>query len=148
VIQPSEYDLDQAVWRSIMNFKQRARDADMLTSITAVEEDQAGRTDPSDLSVDELDELVRKEFELPKRVSDPGAERKLSDAIERLHDDDIVGARERLDDAFESPCEATKPEQVPTGETHEIACLLYDDRHDASQSHSSGDESDDALADD
>ena len=147
VIQPEEYDLEQSVWRSIMNLKQRTRDAETLESITATDDTRGGRTDPAETNRSELDGLVREEFGIPQRVSDPQAERALSEAIDRLHAGNVDGARDQLDEAFESPCEVHEPGQIATGDTHKIACLLYDGRFDDGR-RSVGDEPGDAVAND
>ncbi|GAB3680307.1 hypothetical protein GCM10028857_02850 [Salinarchaeum chitinilyticum] len=136
VIQPDGIDLDQDVWRSLMDFKLRLRGADSLESVTAIEEADAnggdGETmDPEDASRAELDELVRNEFDLPRTVADNRAESTLSDAIDRLQESDFDGANDALVDAFESPCEAQDPEQIHIGGSHDIACLRYDDHVDA-----------------
>jgi peptide/nickel transport system ATP-binding protein len=148
VIQPPEYDLDQPVWRSIMDLKLRVRDAESLESVAAVDGGESGRVDPAEVGRGELGTLVREEFDLPERVSDPDAEQALSAAIDELHAENIEGARDRLDDAFESPCEVHDPKQVETGENHSIACLLYDERYEDGRLRTAGEESDDAVADD
>ncbi|WP_254863730.1 ABC transporter ATP-binding protein [Halovivax gelatinilyticus] len=143
VIQPAGYDLEQSVWRDVMTFKLRLREADGLEAVTAIEgasdgemrtdadepEDAIEPPDPSEISRDHLDELVREEFSLPAYLEDPDAEDVISDTVGLLYDGDLEGASTRLDRAFESPCEVHPPALYPTGETHRIACLLYDDRY-------------------
>ncbi len=171
VIQPPEYDLEQAVWRSIMDFKQRTRGAETLDSVTTVEDGERSGgsrfssderphggengepTDPEAMSRETLGERVRTEFSLPSRVADPEAERALSEAIDALYDGNIDEASDRLEAAFVSPCETTHPEQVSTGETHRMACLLYDERFDSGgprtgAAGTNADGRDDASADD
>lgn len=149
VIQPHEYDMNQEVWRSLQNLKQRVRGAETLEPLTATEEEEGTElTDPTDVSRETLDELVRTEFSLPRRLSDTQAETVLSNAVDDLYDEDIEGAQTRLEDAFVTPCEKHRPEQIQTGETHRIACLLYDDRFDETRARSTADGTDDAVADD
>jgi peptide/nickel transport system ATP-binding protein len=125
IIQPEDYDLDQGVWRSVMDFRIRLGDADTLESVTTVEEGVA----PAELSRATLGEAVRAEFDLPDRLGDRDAEARLSSALDSLHEGDLAGAGERLGEAFESPCERTDPAAVRTEGTHDIACLRYEEEH-------------------
>ncbi len=129
VIQPDDVDLDQSVWRSVMDLRVRLRGAEGLEAVTAVAEENGERVDPATVGRDRLDDLVREEFGLPGRLSDPGVEETLSGAVDRLHDDDLAGAREHLAETLRSPCELTDPGLLAEGDsdTHRIACLLYDD---------------------
>jgi peptide/nickel transport system ATP-binding protein len=126
VIQPEEYDLEQATWRALMDLKGRLADADSLSGVvTATEEGRAGEA--TDLSRAELDGRLRAEFGLPDRLSDRDAETALSAAVDRLYEEGVADARETVAEAFVSPCERTTPEQVRTGGTHDIACLRYEE---------------------
>lgn len=129
IIPPEDVDLPQDVWRSIVDFKLRVRGAEELGAITAVDDVDDEATDPNALSREAFASSVREEFGLPEPVADRSAEQALSESIDALHAGEFDAARERLEEAFTSPCETTDPHQVPTGETHEIACLLYDDRY-------------------
>ncbi|MFB6224333.1 MAG: ABC transporter ATP-binding protein [Haloarcula sp.] len=128
IIQPEGADMAQSEWRSLMDLKQRLRDADTLESVTAVQE---GTEDEnlSQLSRAELDERVRTEFELPEQVGDSEAEDVLSTALDHLHDESFEAARAAMNEAFESPCERTDPELFDIADTHRIACFLYDDAY-------------------
>ncbi|MEF8813514.1 MAG: oligopeptide/dipeptide ABC transporter ATP-binding protein [Halovenus sp.] len=129
VIQPEEFDLDQAVWRSLMDFKQRLLAEESVGAVTAIEED----IDVEDASRAELEDLVREEFELPDRFGSD-AERVFSEAVDELHAGDVQAAEETISEAFVSPCEGTHPDLYAESGTHEIACLLYDDDYpDASE---------------
>ncbi|WP_424000502.1 ABC transporter ATP-binding protein [Haloarcula salina] len=125
VIQPEGSTLSQSEWRSLLDLKQRLRDAEALESVTAVAESDDGAAEPTALSRAALDERVREEFDLPSPVSDDAAERVLSEAVDRLHDEDFDAARATIDEAFESPCERTDPPLYEVGDGHRIACLLY-----------------------
>ena len=137
IVQPEEFDLDQDTWRSMVDLKLRVGRAENIEAIAALTEDDdervegAERVDPTQASREELGRLVREEFDLPDRLPDPRAEEVVSDVVDELHAEDIAGARERLADAPASPCETDHPEQIATGETHEIACHLYDDAYEA-----------------
>ncbi|MCH7659514.1 MAG: ATP-binding cassette domain-containing protein [Euryarchaeota archaeon] len=149
IIQPEGYDLDQAVWRSLQNLKQRTRKAETLEPLTATEEDERTElTDPAEVSRGTLEKLVREEFSLPPRLGDSRAETVFSDAVDDLHDGEIERAQERLEESFVTPCEEHRPEQIPTGDTHRIACLLYDERFDETHARFPVDGTDDAVADD
>jgi oligopeptide/dipeptide ABC transporter ATP-binding protein len=129
IIQPEGFDLDQSVWRSLVDLKQRLVEAESVSHVTAVEEEQH---DPSQVSRAELDELVREEFDLPTRM-EPEVEQPFSEAIDALDDGDIEDAHEIFADAVRSPCEETDPELIPISGTQEISCLLYEDDYDEDQ---------------
>jgi peptide/nickel transport system ATP-binding protein len=129
VIQSAEYDLDQAVWRSVLNFKLRIADGAPLESLTAVSGDEVADTDPAQATRDELETLVRREFDIPDQLDDLAAERAFGDVIDELAAGDMERARSLAGDAFESPCERTHPTLVSTGPTHRIACLRYEDEY-------------------
>ncbi len=147
IIPPDEIDLPQAVWRSIVDLKLRVRGAEDLEAVTAVDEVEEEATDPNDLTREAFGRSVREEFEIPETVSDPTAERALDESLDALHAAEFETARDRLEETFTSPCETHDPHQVQTGETHEIACLLYDDRY-ADGEFRSDDGVSDAVADD
>ncbi|WP_336345114.1 ABC transporter ATP-binding protein [Halalkalicoccus ordinarius] len=151
VIQPGDYDLPQEEWRSILDLKLRVGDAETLESLTVTDAGGGEGTrpmDPADASRATLDELVRAEFDLPERVSDPSAEEVLSEATDELQAGRIAGAHERLEEGFVSPCERDRPEAIRTGESHHIACHLYDDRYDAERDDTSGSDAAETSADD
>ncbi|APW99849.1 peptide ABC transporter ATP-binding protein [Halobiforma lacisalsi AJ5] len=132
IIPPEEYDLEQDVWRSIVDFKLRLQEAENIESVTAIAEEETNgddteRIDPTTISGSEFDDLVRSEFDLPDTVSDREAELVLSQTIDELHAGNIEDARQGMDSAFVSPCEKFSPDRIPMGDTHEISCLLYDE---------------------
>ncbi len=127
IIQPDDYELTQAEWRSIVDLKLQTGDAESVGSLATTEEESV---ELSSLTRDRLDELIRSEYSLPRRVSDEQAEEVLSSAIDRLHAGEIADANERLDSAFVSPCERRPPDQYRTGDAHRIACFLYEEEND------------------
>jgi len=150
VIQPDDYDMAQDDWRSVMDLKLRLRDAEDLDALTAVaaEDDDGGEVlDPATASRSTLEELVRREFDLPERLT-PAVEDVLEDAIDALHDGDIGAASDRMEAAFESPCEKRDPPAVETSETHRIACLLQQTEFADERQRSVAGGRDDATADD
>ncbi len=153
VIQPEAYDLDQEVWRSMLSMQLRVQRADHVEAITALTEaegedvEDAEVVDPTAVDREELDTLVREEFDLPDRLGDPQAEEVIGDVVDRLYAEDLDGAREVVAAAPDSPCEQDNPRQVATGETHDIACHIYDDDYPASRPETE-DESGGVAADD
>jgi oligopeptide transport system ATP-binding protein len=131
IIQPEGSTMSQSEWRSLMDLKQRLRDADTLTAVTGVTENSDAAADLADASRDRLGERVREEFGLPAPVGDSAAERALSSTIDSLHHGALEAARATIDDALESPCERTDPPLSGVGDDHRIACLLHDDAHSA-----------------
>ncbi|AHF98817.1 peptide ABC transporter ATP-binding protein [Halostagnicola larsenii XH-48] len=147
VIQPEEFDLEQSAWRSVLNFKLRAEDAESVDELATIT-DESAREDPSVLSRARIDELVRSEFGIPERLSDPAAEDLLASAIDELHSVDSTAAAETLDERFVSPCETTDPSTVELSRTHEIDCLRYDDEYDSRTAERDGSRTDGTIADD
>ncbi|WP_252698019.1 ABC transporter ATP-binding protein [Natronosalvus vescus] len=147
VIQPAAVDLDQTTWRSVLDYRLRVDDAESVTNvITLTEEGEATDGEALDLSASAFESRVREEFGLPSPLPDPEAETVLNRSVDRLRKDDIEGAAAVLEDAFTSPCEETVPEPVSRSETHEIACLLFDDG--VAEHATSADGRSDAVADD
>ncbi len=144
VIQPEDLDVDRTVWRSVMDFKIRVRQADAVESLTAVTSEREGGdgtaeadqeagapdsvVDPTEVSRRELDLMVREEFGLPERM-DPQIESVFEEVVDALQEEDLEAAREAIQGTLESPCERVQPDLVETGETHAIACLLYEDEY-------------------
>ena len=149
-IPPEEYNLDGEVWRSLLDLKLRLRGAETLQALTTVEEgaDTSDRSDTIDLDLAELNERVRAEFGLPTRIQDAEVESILTHLMEYLESNELDSARELIEDALVSPCEKHEPAQIPTSDSHRIACHLYDDRFDQVQFGSTPDGSGRASADD
>jgi len=124
VVQPEGIDLDQSVWRRVLEFRHRleAGEVDPET----VRESARARTDTTgDLDRSTLETQLRAEFELPETLSDPTAERELAGSIEVLLGGDAAAAAERLASTFRTPCEATAPEFTGHGGGHRSACLRH-----------------------
>ena len=132
VIRDADYDLTQEVWRSVMDFKLRTRQADTVEAVTAevAEGADGGRTEATEASRSIFTEMVRTEFDLPETLGDPAAETVITEAIDSLYNEQIEAAAEQLDEAFTSPCSEHHPEFYSTGPEHNIACIRYDDRFD------------------
>ncbi|WP_418285897.1 ABC transporter ATP-binding protein [Halorubrum sp. DTA46] len=134
VIRDDDYDLSQGLWRSVMDFKLRAAQADSVESVTAeLTDDVSGtREDPSDASRDVFGRMVREEFDLPSELPDADAEAAVTEAIDTLHAEQIAEASAALEEAFTSPCSQHHPTAYDIGTDHQIACLRYDERFDES----------------
>jgi peptide/nickel transport system ATP-binding protein len=125
VIQPPELDLEQDVWRRLLD----ARDAIAAGSVEvdAIRELYAadrGR-DPDELTARENAAALRAEFDLPEQLSDPAAERALADALERLTAGNTQEAATRLAEIVETPCERTRPTRKPVRSDQSVACHLH-----------------------
>ena len=149
VIQPDEYEMEQAVWRSLMDFKQRLLSASELESLTKGDDESLEENaDPRAVSRDTLDELIRKEFGLPTRLPDRDAEAVFSDAVDYLEAEEFDEARSIVADAYQSPCERIEPELLEAGPTHQISCHLYDPRYEHGELGLEDGDRGDAVADD
>ena len=157
VIQPDAIDVEQKHWRSLLNLKQRAQSADSIHAVTAVEEGEAGSGFESyeELPQEELDRLVREEFDLPERLSDPTVEEAITRFVRVVTDEGLEEGAAVIAEDLTTPCEETIPPLVETEPGHRIACLLYDDDYPGTPPEfapgavgSSGSDADDAVADD
>ncbi|MFD1513890.1 ABC transporter ATP-binding protein [Halomarina rubra] len=129
VIPPSDYDFDQREWRAVQDLRQRLHrePLDLETVRTAHTE-----TDGADAPDDEtLAAGVREEFGVPAELTDADAERVLAEALAAEVDGNHDCARERLDEAFVTPCERTHPDLQETDAGWAAACLLHDDQRRA-----------------
>ncbi|NGM69754.1 ATP-binding cassette domain-containing protein [Natronolimnobius sp. AArcel1] len=132
VIEPEGYEFEDGVWRSLMTFKLRVRNAEILegvVSLEGAEEVDEGHRDSSDVDPDALWSAIRDEFGFPESFSDPSVEAVIDDVIKALAAGNIEAASEDLEAAFESPCEHDRPDQYTVGDSHRISCLLYDDAY-------------------
>ena len=140
VIQPEGINVDQDGWLSVMELKRRVEKAESIESIIAVtgagDEGTGGSTvgevgsgsvvDPTDVSESELDRLVRAAFGIPDRT-DERIESVLGAVVGALQEGSLDDAKEVFDGVLQSPCEQVDPDPVETGESHRIACLLYEE---------------------
>ncbi len=133
VIRASDSGVDQSTWRSLFDFTLRATETDDLTALVAVGDTELAAdsavTDPRTASRDQLGDLVRAEFDLPKHLADADAEAAVSTAIDHLADGDIDAAATTLTERFTSPCERQRPPTVAVDPEHTIDCLLYTEAH-------------------
>ena len=136
VVQPSGIDLEQAVWRRVLDFRERVLvgeiDADSVRERLRAGGEapaRAGRGADSEPVADgpaaEDAAQVRVANDLPETLSDANAERALADAIDALLAGDDDRAAAHLDDAFTTPCSEIDPEFTTHGPDHTAACIRH-----------------------
>nr|WP_267164148.1 ABC transporter ATP-binding protein [Halovenus salina] len=126
VIQPDRWDLDQQVWRRLLNFRDRIQAG--AIELDTLRENVTRQEDKGAVSADDaITSEIRKEFNLPQKLDDPDAESTLAEATEALADDDFERAAQQLTETFTTPCEETDPAEVSHSDTHTSACLLNDE---------------------
>jgi peptide/nickel transport system ATP-binding protein len=115
VIQPTEYTLDQNVWRNVMDLR------------IAIRERTLGIDDLRERASDtQLRTVIRSEYDVPDELTDPDAERVLAAALSDVVAGDIDAADERLGAAFSTVCEREHPNLQETETGHPAACHLHD----------------------
>lgn len=122
VIQPDKYSLEQNEWRSILDFRFRARKADSADGLLGAD---VGTEDTNK----KIEQTIRNEFDLPSTVSDRQAESDLKNAIEQIAADDLESAVDFMESTFVTPCEQRDPRAVSVSDTHDISCLLFEDEY-------------------
>ena len=121
VIQPADYDFDQAGWRAVMDVRERIDAGVDLAEFTGL--------DPDEADDETLRTAVREAFGVPDPLSDPAAEEVFEEALSYVLADDVADARGLLAREFETICEKT-PAFVEAENGAETACHLYYD-HEA-----------------
>ncbi|WP_435344528.1 dipeptide ABC transporter ATP-binding protein [Haloarchaeobius sp. HRN-SO-5] len=129
VIQPDGLNVDQELYREVMNYRERVEDRDIPVDVvreaTAEREERAtaAATDGGANTEAVVDEILDREFDTRPtgEVGDVVAR-----ATERLVDDDWEDAADLLREHFESPCEREEPTRGDG--PHPAACHLVDDR--------------------
>ncbi|MDZ7702719.1 MAG: hypothetical protein U5J98_12030 [Halobacteriales archaeon] len=71
----------------------------------------------------DLEEALRDQYDLPDRLTDPGAEAVLAEAQEHILEEDQPAAAELLATEFASPCEETHPDLLDIDSGRLSACL-------------------------
>jgi peptide/nickel transport system ATP-binding protein len=129
VIQPAAVDLDQPVWRRLLDARRRIADDDVdlaaVKELRAADTDGAGGADS--LSREATVAALRAEFDLPDRLDDPRADRVLDEALGALAAGDRAGAADGLTELFVTPCEEHAPSLEPLDGPGDraVACLLH-----------------------
>ncbi|WP_276302320.1 ABC transporter ATP-binding protein [Halorussus lipolyticus] len=113
IIQPEDYDFDQANWRAVMDLRVALED---------------GKFDPETPDGEALAGGVRERFGIPDELGDEEAEEVVSSAIDSLASGDPESARNLLAREFETVCERERPELRETETGHPSACHLHEKR--------------------
>ena len=133
VIQSSEYDLEQAQWRGVLNLRGEvesgALEIDKVRQSAAVSDD----VEPSAVDNRAVREQIRTEFDLPAELPDREAEQVLSDALTALVSGDQSRAADLLSSEFVTPCEETKPEFTDHGDGHRSSCLRHRETYQSAE---------------
>ena len=119
VIPPADYAFEEGEWRSVLSLRTRIEDADV--PLDSFEE----RVENGD---DRIAAAIREEYDVPATLSDPDAERVLSEALESVVADEFDAAAEKLGGEFVTPCAVHNPELQPI-ENGRAACHLFDPRY-------------------
>ncbi|AFZ72042.1 ABC transporter ATP-binding protein [Natronobacterium gregoryi] len=147
VIPPEEFDIEQSAWRSLLSLKLRSGDAESVEDLLTISEESL-QEDVTRLPREEFGTRIRDEFGIPATVADSSAETLIEQSIDELYANGVAEATARLEDAFVSPCETTDPPVTEMSDTHEIACLLYDDEYETTTLDRGDGRGDSAIADD
>ncbi|MFD1597624.1 ABC transporter ATP-binding protein [Halobellus rarus] len=132
VIRPEEYDLDDDVWRRVHRLRTRLSGGSESIDVDAVRTRvAAGTGSDDDGPAESVSAALKREFELPQRLSDPGADAVLDRALERLASGEREAAAEVLTSAFGTVCERDAPATRSLSADHEAACHLLEDERDA-----------------
>ncbi|EMA33401.1 ABC transporter ATP-binding protein [Halobiforma nitratireducens] len=112
LVQPGGYEFEQDDWRAVANLRH-----DLLQG-------ELSLTDDHD---EETPDAIRESYAVPSQLSDPDAERVLSEALETAIAGDRDIARERLETEFATPCERDGLETHQVTPEQTAKCVRYDD---------------------
>ena len=100
----------------------------MNTNRTAVRRDLL-EGDRSFIAEDEAPtpETIRESYEIPPQLSDPSAERVLTDVLSGVMTGEREEARARIERKFSTPCERPPIEMHRVTADQEAKCVLYDE---------------------
>jgi peptide/nickel transport system ATP-binding protein len=127
VVQPEGLDVEQSVWRGLIDLRYRVKGGQIDVETLRENALAAESGDGDGVSDEAVTAEIRTEFDLPDRLSDPEADRALSEALDKLVDGDIEDAAELLDSTFSTPCEETAPDYTDHGDGHQSACIRHSD---------------------
>jgi peptide/nickel transport system ATP-binding protein len=120
VIPPEEFSLSQEEWRSVLYLKTRVAEGGLNVELIEAELD--------DDRPEAVQQAIREECGLPERLSDPEAERLVSDALSEIIEAAPEPVDTGLEAAFTSPCTAENPE-LQDIDGGRAACHLFDERY-------------------
>jgi peptide/nickel transport system ATP-binding protein len=114
VIQPDGVDLDQSVWREVLNFRHRTERGAVAGELEAIRETN--------------ESALRDHLDVPSQIDDPAVEAAVTEAIGALLDDKREAAVEALAEVVRTPCEREPPGDHETEAGWTAACHRHDDR--------------------
>jgi peptide/nickel transport system ATP-binding protein len=127
VIQPEGYDLGDDVWRRVHRLRTRLAEGSGRIDVDAVRTRVAVDTESDADAPDEsVLAALRREFELPRELSDPEADAVLDRALERLASGEREAAATLLSAEFGTVCERDAPTTRSLSPDHAAACHLVD----------------------
>jgi peptide/nickel transport system ATP-binding protein len=124
VIQPESVDLDQDVWRRLLDARVAIVDGEVDVTAAAEAYAAGGTLEADGLTVDETAAALRGEFDLPERLSDATAERTLGEALDALARGDPDAAASAFEGTFQTPCASIEPRLQPVEADHTVSCHL------------------------
>jgi len=132
VIPPEGIDLDQAVWRNVLQFRKEVEaesiDLESIVEIGVLDTgDQYGDGDdptPEGIDPRDLKRWVRNEYEIPERLNDEVAETAVEKALDHVIAKEYEPAIRTLSDVFMTVCEIEDPALIGDGNQHVAACHL------------------------
>ncbi len=129
VIQPEGYEFDQDNWRGVMDLRVKLQqgqvDPDSLAAVVVAETDEETDT-VDDVTDNQLEAALRRDFGLPDRFNDADAGAIVDGAIDEILADNTGKAAATLREEFSTVCEKRHPELVETDAGHPAACHLHD----------------------
>ncbi|MGQ4554745.1 oligopeptide/dipeptide ABC transporter ATP-binding protein [Halobellus sp. GM3] len=130
VIQPADYELEQDAWRGVLRLRTRletdAADVDVGEIRERLATERRSDATPASVPDDAVREAIRREFDLPDRLSDPDAESAFDRALSRLAAEDYAAATALLSRKFSTVCAQETPHRRSTSRDHEVACHLLE----------------------
>ncbi|MHB9287642.1 oligopeptide/dipeptide ABC transporter ATP-binding protein [Halobacteriales archaeon Cl-PHB] len=136
VIPPEDLDVDQEVYREVMDFKAAVEDRNIPLDAVRDDADDSAPEDAEavEMSADGGPDTGRRAFRqaLWRREFDTEPSGRVRDAVEgamdALAEDDWAAAETTLAETFESVCERTEPPLA--GADQPVACHLFEDEAD------------------
>ncbi|WP_418282145.1 ABC transporter ATP-binding protein [Halorubrum sp. DTA98] len=125
VIPPADYSFENGEWRAVLSLRNRIESAEVPIDTIESRVEEGSDTAPGP---DRIAQEIRAEYDVPDPLSDPDAERVLSDAVSEVVDEEFESAADLLAAEFATPCGVHEPELRETG-SGRAACHLFDQRY-------------------
>ena len=125
VIQPAEYDLDQSVWRNLLDFGVAIRDRTLdAKAIRKRLVSEGSATSTTAVSDPKLRAAIREGYDIPSELDDADAERAVAAVLTDVAEQNIATAEERFTEEFSTVCERESPENQEMTTGHSATCHL------------------------